>query len=400
MKFAIKEYSCGWRRCLTIEHNSTIIDGHANSLVSMTALQDGVVTITLKLSDGGLDNALTFINKYPIKVGESKTTQVKAGDSFTLECVAPDKFKCWYKWVVSPCEFIPSLGSRPFSFLQHGKLGDTISIMVGLENYAVANELEFIEVGGHLLYKQLLSLFDFKHVKFSEAANPLVIDDVFIQGSWEVPWLSRFMQSFYARFGGVYIESSNIPRYVGKIPKKENFIACQLDSRASGCNSHEKMLEILRNHDSAKVIVLGGPDTDKYLGDEFEYRLGTVDFIADQLLRCKYLVAGDSGVAHLAGLLNVKSYVYPGPGVSVHAVKHFFSSYPRTVVYDPTPANRVITKTDNRISTNLVGRTCTIDGKPCVINTVYLVGSEPRLIAEEADGSLINVDLFKVKLNG
>jgi len=225
----------------------------------------------------------------------------------------------------------------PFIFKRHNRLGDTISVLIGLENYAIENNVDSILVAENKLYAEFMDVFDFKHVKFDASIGGAEIDWIFKKSKLESSWLTRFAESFAKSMGGKYSGMVTIPQLkLPPIEQKENIVLFQLDSRSSKPIHNLDMLNILSKHKGQPYAVLGGPDTSHYLGNYANYRIGNLTYIIKQLLSCKYFVGADSGIAHLAGVLGVESYVYPGPYINIDDVRSFFSCYTKTKV-NPIP---------------------------------------------------------------
>ncbi len=421
MKLKIIKQRNGWRPGIEYADGVMVLDAHSDAIAEIQALEAGTLDIQLLLSSGGNDNANCYINERKVEVDEKVSIELTKNRRFILKTVAANKSQCWYKWNLSGAVAVPNIDTMPYTFREHGKLGDTVSIIVGLENYAIENGIDRIEVGGHKLYDKFLSLFDFKHVFYNGNKSATVTDRVFYTASWEKPWLSRFADAFANQFGGTYNGGVTLPNVKIDLPdKKEDVILAQFDSRASGMLSIEQIKKIISKYTDYPVEILGGPDTRKYLGNRFKYRIGDIDFILRELSKCRMYIGADSGIAHLAGLLNVESHIYNGPIIDPHSVETFFSSYPNTLTFESPKKNepkkelkeeKKEVEINNRIlshrsiqttefATDLVGRNCFIRGSKCVINTVAKINNQVEVFANSEDGSILQCKLNEIKLNG
>jgi hypothetical protein len=216
---------------------------------------------------------------------------------------------CWNYWKIYDNEII----IPPIYTLKHNRLGDSISILMGMEGVQ-----ENIVVANNRIFKQLMEYFQFEHVKYLDDralwdTNLLNVDNIFGSCSWEKFWLERFGYGF-SHAMGLHYSPTTIPTCkLGEWRPNGDKICFQFDSRSA-----ENMDVALARRLIAKLagdgeaIVLGGVESTKYLGDEsglFRYSFGDIQHEIRELLGCRQCVAVDSGIAHLAGMLGVKTTV-------------------------------------------------------------------------------------------
>jgi hypothetical protein len=191
-------------------------------------------------------------------------------------------------------------------------LGDGFSVLSGIEQYAVENDLGVIGVSGQQVLGDILAVFRFDHVEWKNGPPTHWIDELFWANPWDQPWLIRFKRALACTFGGKCSERFYIP-YLSSAPpySYEDIVLCQFDGRSAPRRfTIDEIRKILsRLSEGRRVVVLGGPDTERYLGSDFEYRLGDLRFISTQLKNCRHFIGCDSGISHVAGVLGIRSYV-------------------------------------------------------------------------------------------
>lgn len=392
MIFKILGYNNGWCRSITY-NNGMMIDAHAPSKIVLQAMEDGDVDVELILNKGGMDNAICTVNSTKINVGDRLNVKLNKNNILTLKCDANDKTRCWYDWCLSNSKTIPNLSEKAYQFDKHNKLGDSISMLVGFENYAIQNNIEIINISGPKLYLDVMDLFKFNRINYVGVNGGKIIDDIFMQGKWNVNWLQRFGYAFSSVYGGKFDGNIIMPEILVKTKRSNNGkVLCQLDSRSSGMLDNKQINDILSNHENVEVI--GGPDTSNYLGDDYIYNTGNVLYIANELLKCNYVIAGDSGVAHLAGMLGIKCLVYPGPHIDYDNVKCFFSCYNSIEVIQ---TKNIVNSVQSSISTNLIGKKCLINNLIYTINSVVAFDDDITIFADNNE-SIIKAKYDKVRL--
>ena len=337
MQFELLEYETGWSKRIYVAQNDTfvedgtlVIEAHAPSLVRLRCLSDGRVEVRPGLQMGGDNRAESFI--YHNGNDTTNLFDVKCGDEILLEFRVEDKNRCWNYWVIRDSCILTIKNGDVLTFKEHARLGDSISILVGLENYGYRNNINLV-VAGPDVFRQMLDLFVFKHITYqTDNTGARNLDKTFGACSWHMPWLTRFYKQMCEEFGGIYDSNIRIPKLRHDYStEKENVVLCQFDTRSANMLQHyeiDKILGIVAPHMHHAAV--GGSDTDKYLGELFEYRLGDIEFIVSQLMRCQFFVGCDSGIGHLAGLIGVRSYIINA--IELIVVRSFFSYYNTTVV--------------------------------------------------------------------
>ena len=200
-------------------------------------------------------------------------------------------------------------------FNRHNKLGDALGICTGLDAYAKFNRINRIKITGKGAFKDVMEAFEFKNLEYVEDKDDEAVnfDPIFRLASWGYPWLRRFELALFNCLGGERALEIEAPKYqASNISRngKRAKILCQFDSRSSADWSPELIRKIIRsicgrNH----VVILGGPDTPHYLGEDYVYQTGNLQEICQELKDCSLFVGADSGLAHVAGILNVPGYV-------------------------------------------------------------------------------------------
>jgi len=229
-----------------------------------------------------------------------------------------------------------SFPDKAFQFSRHVRLGDSISVLIGLEAYCVANDIKSVEVVENDIFSALTKLFDFRRIKLVRDADSQLhdADKLLEHSSWYSPWLKRFSNTLHQEFGGRYPAKISVPKLLA-VPQEEPDLkgkfCCQFDSR-----SHKEPSIGFAAHSirllcpSENTIILGGLDTSRYLGESFRYITGDLDRCVNILFHAKAFIGCDSGLAHLAGILGLPSIVINY--AEYESVQEFFRSYPATVV--------------------------------------------------------------------
>jgi hypothetical protein len=320
------EYKTGWDYKIV----GDIIEAHAPSTVRMECLSDCEISVQPLLHNGGRKSAKISISLntkiFPLEYEELMTILLKKGDIIELNCQLPstDKSACWNYWKVSGLKFL----KLPTMYMEkHSRLGDSISFLVGLESICRENNMEAY-VCRQKIYRDLLKCFSFQKIKFVEYSDDAVcLDELFGASSWEEFWLDRIRNSLGKHFGLNSVSPSHIPECnIPKLNTQSNIVCVQLDSRSAinlDLQFSKNILNLLNKRYNVKI--LGGMDSKKYLGNEFEYSFGDIEHEIKELYNCKFFVGVDSGIAHLAGILGVKSYIINL--IEQRTVFNFFSGY-------------------------------------------------------------------------
>jgi hypothetical protein len=308
----ILEYRTGWD--YKISNNK--IEAHAPSYVKIKSFKTANISITPKIRDGGSAKAIATVivnGKSDILLYDHKINfMVDKNDiielSFTLE--DEDKNGCWNYWIIEGDKLNDQLPTIYMN--KHSRLGDSISFLVGLENLCRENNIQG-RVCNKQIYADIIKCFGFKYVQFIDSTNDAIcLDHVFGSSSWDEFWLERIRNSLSDYFGLSNTYSKIVIPYckIKNTGPNGDFICVQLDSRsAANMDIHLSRRFIKRLSENYDVKILGGIDSKRYLGDGFDYSFGDIEHEIKELIRCKFFVGVDSGIAHLAGLLGVKSFI-------------------------------------------------------------------------------------------
>jgi hypothetical protein len=223
----------------------------------------------------------------------------------------------------------------------HSPLGDCVCILLNLENYCINNGIK-AKIRGPKVYEELLQLFHFNHVSLTKE-NGFNIDHLYCNTMREsyltdgecFPWPWIISMKLAQKFGGTWGETYNHPVYLGKVNPPENITLVQFDSRSARHWRSEPELYfkkpftkpeinlIIKKHAKTPVAAIGGNDTVPYL--DIEHRRGNLHYICKQLSGCKTFLGCDSGISHLASIMNVDTKLIP---ISRHGcTKIFYSIY-------------------------------------------------------------------------
>ncbi|MBV9576247.1 MAG: hypothetical protein JO149_06455 [Gammaproteobacteria bacterium] len=225
--------------------------------------------------------------------------------------------------------------NKVYTLQRHKGLGDSLSFLYGLDNFCTVNNIKVLYVTGIPLYKEIIEIFTIRHIKYLDTYdNPISLDNIFSIASWGIPWMKRFYESLSVVTGSriKYIRPLSLRRLNVSEFGNSDIIVCQFDSRSSYQSNlkliAKKILESFYLND--KLVILGGIDTKKYLGSNYAYELGDLNFIVNKLITCQYFIGSDSGIGHLAGLLGIKSYIFNF--TDFEPVFHFFKEYNNTII--------------------------------------------------------------------
>lgn len=208
----------------------------------------------------------------------------------------------------------------------YNKLGDTLSIIIGLENCGRQNDLHFF-VGGNNLFKDILSVFNFEYVAWSSDKPNFFVDSIFEAPNLK-PWLQRFSCNFCESESLQQPESFSIPSIKVK-RNPESITLIQFDSSLGNPLKIKETMDILAPGEKYEVV--GGPQTTRYI--KTNYRCGNFSYVCEQIANCQHFVGIDSGMSHIAGILGIKSNVvcvYP-----YWAVKRLYGEYPNITCHHP-----------------------------------------------------------------
>lgn len=199
------------------------------------------------------------------------------------------------------------------SFARHNRLGDALGIVTGLEHYCRDNAVASVAVTGSHILASVVEVFACDRVGYAPSPSEAISGDaIFARSSWSLPWLDRFNHAVTDTFGGqARHQVPALPLRQASPPiGQENVVYCQLDAR-SGTPPPRHVARRLLSQVSAygEVRVLGGPDTQAYLGHDLTYIRADLPEMVARLLSCRVFVGCDSGLGHLAGCLGVPGLI-------------------------------------------------------------------------------------------
>ncbi|HRH97846.1 MAG TPA: hypothetical protein PLB55_18040, partial [Prosthecobacter sp.] len=329
MKFHIKEYQTGWNKGWEQTAGGLNLDAHAPSRVVLRATEPGDIRLSPRVKPGGRSAAIPCLNGREVPYDQEATITMQAGDKLTLEArLEENKDQCWNYWALEGASIVLR-NPLAISFWEGAHLGDSLGMMIACENFAKANQVS-IEIRSTPLFQAIHKLFIFDHVTLAPASPEMIHVHPFGYEFETLGWIQGVAKALSLATGGRMPDQVTMPRLGRKRhAPQEEIVLCQFDSRSGGVWPKQTILDFLKRYHDQRVAVLGGPDTSHYLGDAFEYRLGDIEFLVDQLLSCKRFVGVDSGIAHLACILGLEIEVVPSPAVSRKLAQGVFQFYPR-----------------------------------------------------------------------
>lgn len=115
-----------------------------------------------------------------------------------------------------------------------------------------------------------------------------------------------------------------IPIRLKTKPSASDFVFAQLDGRSTRFQGRDISTRQKKNIASKieNVRLLGGLETERYLGDEFLYEKGDFLKLSRLMASAKMFVGTDSGMSHLAGSMGISSRVYV-PG-NIKSLKSYY----------------------------------------------------------------------------
>lgn len=313
-----------------------MVDAHAPSRIVLEAREHLACEIVAGIRSGGVDRATCriYLNdgaEFLPSIAAPNAMRLARGDRLSLVCDVEDKTCCWNYWaiqgtpIVPPASVVMGCGRPPH-------LGDALSLLCGLQQYAADNTIRASAVREPMI-RDLLDLFEFPAIELTDAEATIDGTGLFSAIPWEGFWLRRFGTYLARRFGGRFGDNCYLPRPKRRPTEKENVVLCQFDSRSAAQMPSVTVRRLLSSvFHGRRIAAVGGLDTSPYLGTDFEYRRGTLAFVVDQLQRCQHFIGVDSGMAHLAGVLGTPSTVINL--IDFRIVHSFFSGYPGTAVLD------------------------------------------------------------------
>lgn len=207
---------------------------------------------------------------------------------------------------------------------EHTHLGDVITTLILAHNRAIKNNW-IIKIYGPSFIKILFDMFDFRNLNYIHNELKLPANCSFIElipfKGCELLKSGKVIEPFLKDKHCFHLKSKKDAEPITKIilPKtklketnKENICCFQFDSRSTYYGKRQLTYQEIINSinkfkKNDKPIGVGGKETTKY--NAFDYRLGFLNDIGQTLINSNQFVGTDSGISHLAGLLNVKSNI-------------------------------------------------------------------------------------------
>jgi len=198
-------------------------------------------------------------------------------------------------------------------------LGDVLATIYCLENLGRQTGWRSEVYGGR--YRQpVLDLFDLRYIDFKprEAGMSRIVN--YLHPFPKSPdnchhWivmLQKHLEENYCGYDPSFAEPLGF--YFTCEREGTDRVLVQFDSKTAGRKGRSMQAGEMRAAirlwaESDNVVAIGGPETRPYLGSNFTYRLGDVQFQIMQMMKCKHFLGTDSGMSHLAGLLGIRSKV-------------------------------------------------------------------------------------------
>lgn len=342
----INSYETGWDKLIEFNNtdnkflnkNDIYVSFHAPALLKFQCAESGLLSFTPMAKVGASLNFSVFYkhNDKQIKCEILNTISLHVNKNDIIEIIATcvNNYKSWAYIVFHDVKIKKQNISNNIFFKKHNHLGDSLSVIYGLERLGIENNCIF-NINGCSVMKEIINLFNINHVKFVDTISNDFIngDDIFSLCSWHHGWLERFYKA-YNSFFNIHTEINSklinqndifsLKRSFNTI--KKSGVLIQFDSRSESRLSDMEIHKIIK-WCSKPVSIIGGPDTKKYLGEKFNYLIGNLEKNIHDLLSCEIFIGSDSGMAHLAGILNVPSIV-----VAVRDSTYIFHNYKKTAV--------------------------------------------------------------------
>jgi hypothetical protein len=321
--FEVKEYKTGWDYGI----RGDVIKAHAPSVLLLEVKGDITTTISPSYKEGAnlqKISAIIIINNKTISIpfNQDFLVSLRKGDIVELkfDLIERSKDGAWTEWNIK--NFKTHCLSNLY-MNKHSRLGDSLAFLIALENLAEANNIDQISVCKKEIYKSIMNIFSFKHIIFVEG-DGICLDNVFGSCSWEESWIERLHNNLAVCYG---LKTQTIVHPQSKLENKNgDYIGVQLDTRSGKPLDKEACVTFLNKLQyKKKVLIIGGKDSAKYLGDGFDYYYGTLEEIANKLMECEYIIGADSGIAHLSCLLGIRTFVINT--IEQRTVINFFRGY-------------------------------------------------------------------------
>lgn len=232
---------------------------------------------------------------------------------------------------------------------KNAHLGDIITILILAQNRAIKNNW-IIKIYGPHYIKNLFEIYHFTHLNYIDMretrSNCSIIELMPYKefrpvknNKAHVPFLKINQFEFIAKEGAEPILKIILPKIKLKKTFQENTCLFQFDSRSIHYGkrqlTEQELNSTIKNFKNKDIpIGIGGKDTKIY--SSYNYKLGNLNEIAQNLLNCNQFIGIDSGISHLAGSLNVKSNIILTSTIKLHQIEliEFYNIfYPNTICY-------------------------------------------------------------------
>ncbi len=205
------------------------------------------------------------------------------------------------------------------------ELGDLVWLMFLMENVGKTKGLKMVLSVDEDDYRtdRINDIVDLEFLKVKKCKDGIPIIKHYRKSYTTDYHFNQYTHEFFSeKYGTINfsLPHSKIERSYGKD------VLCQFDCRTKKQFPLHKAKKIVKH---VNGIAIGGLDTQKYLGDSVEYRLGDIQYIASQLSSCKFFIGADSGISHMAGLLGIESYVIFKKQIR-GLIEKVYPSYPNT----------------------------------------------------------------------
>lgn len=220
-------------------------------------------------------------------------------------------------------------------------LGDTIIALNCLYNRYKKTKKQ-INIMGPSIIGELFEIFDFEGLVYCGevkkiSLKPITLYEALPLSNYEKAIKKNLKTNGVFWFHIFYCEQNYTTTYLNQwyfpkikiLPRESSFDKTyfQFDSRNPSHASYDKKkLEEFIFAWKKNVYGIGGPDTKKYANRP--YNIGNLKTIAELLLGAKEFVGSDSGISHLACLLNVKTTIVNRFYISLGIEEMYYCLYP------------------------------------------------------------------------
>ena len=203
-------------------------------------------------------------------------------------------------------------------------LGDIIPFIIILNSRSINNGWKTDIMCGPSWLDEFFEIFDFKGLNLIstqagsdfwhlDAATYSILTNAFNFPEWaETPYLKQMI--YFKKINRYANRDFTITLPEHKIKKeKSRTVLFQFDARSTDDRKKQLTQEEMNfyikkyNPKGAEVFGIGGSETGKYLN--YDFKLGNLRFISEQMISCEKFIGSDSGMSILAGTLGVRGDV-------------------------------------------------------------------------------------------